>query len=100
MASGYDEDDLGRDGPHPTVNEPVVPDREFRGALPTTEDFRVVIVPTDSADDDPLEVLRVINEKGVRSLEDAANSPGWWYLGPTREPHVPEQDVQEVPEKS
>ncbi|MFC4440462.1 MULTISPECIES: hypothetical protein [Natrialbaceae] len=100
VASEYDEDDLGRDGPHLTVNEPVIPDREFRRELPTTEDFRIVVVPTDSAGDDPLEALSVIDEKGVRSLEEAADSPGWVSdLESTRGPHKPEQDVQEESEQ-
>jgi hypothetical protein len=77
LASEYDEEELGRDGPHLTVNEPVVPEREFEGGLPTTEDYRIVIVPAGCAGEEPLETLEVIDEKGVRPLSDAADSPGW-----------------------
>lgn len=43
----------------------------------------------------------MIDEKGVRWLEDAAESPGWMSDSkPAREPHELEQDVQEVPETS
>lgn len=79
VASDYDDEAIGRDGPHLTVNEPVIPEREFDGPLPTTEDFRVVIVPAGSADDNPEDTLQVIDEQGIRPITDAAQSPGWTH---------------------
>lgn len=79
VASEYDDDQLGRDGPHVTVNEPVVPEREFTDGLPSSSDYRVLVVPAGCVDDgaDPTDALRVIDEQGTRPLTDAARDPPW-----------------------
>lgn len=86
VASEYNDGDLGRGGPHVTVNEPVVPAREFRDGLPSTDDFRVVIVPAGCVDRGahPAECLRVVDEQGVRPIGEAATD--LHGSGPTSEP--------------